>query len=324
VVFAQVSDTVQIAFVGDIFLGNWAEPFIKTHGYDYPLKDCIGILQEADLTVGNWECPITDSGTPFPKEFVLRASPGVEKSLSSSNIHALNLANNHILDYGVSGLKNTLSILGQAQIQHFGAGLNRGQACKEASFNLKGQKIAFLGFSTTFPQEFWATDTSAGTAFPYEELLRENIPRMAQNYDIVVISFHWSAELLEKPKEYQISLAHLCIDLGADLIIGHHPHIAQGVEVYKGAPIFYSLGNFAFASYSQNAKVGLIVEVDFKLGKAISAKITPVNVYNEQVHFQPVPLSNSAKSDFLSYLNSISQELNSKSIVITAKGEIVF
>ena len=200
--------------------------------------------------------------------------------------------------------------------------MNRQEALKEASFNLRGQTFALIGFSATFPEEFWATDTSAGTAFPYEEDLRRVIPHLDSLYDVVIVSFHWSAEKREYPKDYQVELAHICIELGADLIIGHHPHVVQGVEIYQGVPIFYSLGNFAFASYSETARIGLIAVVDFAEGKAVNIKAIPINVFNAEVNFQPQLIQDGEKSEFYDYLLSISLELNQKPIVISKGGFI--
>ncbi|NQS98185.1 MAG: CapA family protein [candidate division Zixibacteria bacterium] len=308
--------------MGDIFLGNWAEDYIEKYGVDYPFRGCEELFADVDLVVGNLESPITEGGEIFPKDFNLKSPPGCQEGLFAANICAVNLANNHIMDYGLTGLNATLSALDSSNIKYFGAGLNRKTALKEASFTIKGQSFAFIGFSATFPEEFWATDSTPGTAFPWDEDIREVIPRLAGVYDVVVVSFHWSAEKLEFPKDYQVDLAHLCAELGADLIVGHHPHIAQGVELYGDVPIFYSLGNFAFASYSESARIGLVAVVDFQGGKAVCSKAVPLNVYNAEVNFQPHPLPEKARAEYFPYLFNLSLELNQNPIVITEEGEI--
>lgn len=315
---------ITLAFVGDIFLGNWAEAFIDSFGTDYPFRGCDSILQSVDLAVGNLESPITVTGEPIvDKQYLLRSPPGIENGLAGANLRMLNLANNHILDYGFEGLKNTIRFLSNAGIRHFGAGLDAASAYREAVFEKDGISVAFIGFSATFPEEYWASDSTGGTAFPYEKELRISVERCVGTYDFVAVSFHWSAEKLEYPKDYQIDLAHTCIDLGADLVVGHHPHVAQGIEVYHGVPIFYSLGNFAFASYSESARQGLMAEVGIERdGKLGWAGVIPINVYNAERNFQPVPLEGLAKDSLIDYLNTISFSLNDSTSVLNKDGTV--
>ncbi len=314
----------RIVFVGDIYLGSWAEDFIDKYGIDYPFRGCRELFREADLVVGNLEGPIASGGDAFPKEFNMRSPPGSEKSLAQANIRAVTLANNHILDYGAVGLEETFRNLESSNIRYFGAGMNRRAALEPAVLEIKGKSFAFLGFSATFPKEFWATDSTAGTAFPWREDLEEAIPRCDGEYDVVVASFHWGAELQDTAKDYQIELAHLCIDLGADLVVGHHPHIPQGVEIYRGVPILYSLGNFSFASYSENARVGLAAAVDFWQGNPVGVQVSPLNVYNAEVNFQPRLLGKSQTADYIRRLNILSQELNGGKIVLLSTGKLTF
>ncbi|MDP8239508.1 MAG: CapA family protein [Candidatus Hatepunaea meridiana] len=319
----EKSGIVKLAFVGDIFLGNWAVEFLEKEGMDYPFHGCKDIFQEVDLVIGNLESPITVATEPFiEKQFLLKSPPGIEKGLFSANIRAVNLANNHILDYGTAGLKSTVQSLQSASIQHFGAGFKLGEALKEAKFTIRKQTIALLGFSATFPEEFWATDTSAGTAFPAEDDVIKTVSRCAKEYDIVVVSFHWGAEKMEFPKDYQVELAHLCIDYGADLIIGHHPHVVQGIELYHNVPIFYSLGNYAFASYSKSAITGLIARVHLSDGKVVLAEAIPINVNNYERNFQPVPLEKDRYSLFINDLGSLSLSLNEGRNVISKSGMV--
>ncbi len=312
------TSSVRLGFVGDIFLGNWAEAFIDTHGVDYPFAETTALFHEMDLVVGNLENPITTSDEPYvEKSYLLKARPGLSHGLFNANIRAVTLANNHILDYGLTGLTDTMRELDDTGIQHFGAGMNKSEALREASFEINDQKIALLGFSATFPEEFWASDTSAGTAFPYDQDVRRRVSECAAQYDIVICNFHWGAEKRETPKDYQIDLAHLCIDHGADFVVGHHPHVVQGIEIYKDTPIFYSLGNFCFASYSETARVGLIADITFEDGRVSEARLIPVNVYNAEVNFQPVGIEGSAQTEVYNYLLSISEAFNSSSISIT-------
>ncbi len=319
----QADDIIRLGLVGDIFLGNWAEAFIDSFGVDYPFNACRELFDQMDLVVGNFESPILENGEPYlEKQYLLKSPPGIEKGLFNANIRAVTLANNHVLDYGPDGLQNTIKYLDHSGVKHFGAGSNRKNARKEAVVEIKNQKVAFLGFSATFPEEFWATDSTAGTAFPYNEDVRKAVTHCNDNYDVVVVVFHWGAEKMTEPKDYQRDLAHLCIDLGADLVVGHHPHVVQGIEFYRNVPVFYSLGNFAFASYSENAKIGLIADINFQGGKVISSRAVPVNVYNAEVNFQPTPLSLKDQMKFNKYLEELSIKLNTTSITIDKDGRV--
>jgi poly-gamma-glutamate capsule biosynthesis protein CapA/YwtB (metallophosphatase superfamily) len=324
VLIAQPDSTrLRLGFTGDIFLGNWATAFIDTHGVDYPFVETTALFNEMDLVVGNLENPVTASTEKYvEKTYLLKAEPGITQGLFNANIRAVTLANNHILDYGITGLRDTMNELDATGIQHFGAGMNKDEALQEASFEINGQTVALLGFSATFPEEFWASDTSAGTAFPYDQDVRRRVSECAATYDIVICNFHWGAEKRDTPKDYQADLAHLCIDNGADFVVGHHPHVVQGIEIYKDVPIFYSLGNFAFASYSETARVGLIADITFEDGKVVEARAIPVNVYNAEVNFQPIPLGESELPEFFTYLRSISIPINHYIIKITDKGDV--
>jgi len=316
-------EPISIAFVGDIFLGNWAVESLDTAGYDYPFRGCLEIFRSANLVVGNLESPLTQSNEPYiEKQFLLKSPIGVGEALYNANIRAVTLANNHILDYGVGAMKETFKQLQRYNIQYFGAGLNKEEALKEASFYFEGITFAIIGFSATFPEEFWATDSSAGTAFPYDEDIKRTIRRLSDLYDVTIVSFHWGAEKMEYPKDYQVDLAHLSIDLGADMVIGHHPHVVQGVELYKNKPIFYSLGNFAFASYSETAKIGLMVIANFVGANIESIRAIPLNVYNVQVEFQPQPIAIPKVTLPLDHLSNISLTLNQDRDIVGPDGYI--
>ncbi|MEK7803558.1 MAG: CapA family protein, partial [Deltaproteobacteria bacterium] len=145
--------------------------------------------------------------------------------------------------------------------------------------------------------------------------IKADIKNISKHVDIVVVSFHWSEELARYPKEYQIRLAHLAIDNGADLVVGHHPHVIQGVERYKDGIVFYSLGNFAFGSFSQ-ASEGIMAIVKLSKGKIISAEIIPLNVNNKEVLFQPKPLQGEGAVSVIDDIRDISSRFG---LILTVK-----
>ena len=128
-----------------------------------------------------------------------------------------------------------------------------------------------------------------------KKYLEEDIPRAARHVDILIVSFHWGEELNPIPRPYQIELGHLAVDLGATVVLGHHPHVPQPIEIYKDAPIFYSLGNYAFGSVSLNTPFSFVAEIRFEGLKPVQVKVHPINVNNQEVLFQ-TPRSNRAQS----------------------------
>ncbi|NIW79969.1 MAG: CapA family protein, partial [Calditrichae bacterium] len=276
----------------------------------------------ADIIFTNLEAPFCNQPElkAFNKKYTFQVNPELVNVLKTGNINLVSLANNHIMDYGIDCLKETFQVLDEHQIQYAGAGLHLNEARKATIFNIKGKRIGFLAYSLTFPEEFWATDTSAGTCFPYEEFVFSDIRELNRTCDYVIISCHWGEELRETPKEYQVKLAHQFIDVGADLILGHHPHIVQGIELYKDKLIAYSLGNFIFGSYSENAKVSLLLKVTLNSNEFMNVQILPISVYNKEVEFQPVPLNEEQKGRFFEHLTQLSLELNIFPLGITNEG----
>ena len=181
-------------------------------------------------------------------------------------------------------------LLEQHNIAYTGAGPNLAAPARRPYLK-NGLKIAFLAYNNTFPLEFNATATRAGTAPGDPRYLRTDVKNARQSADIVVVSFHWSSELLKERKPYQADLAKTAIDAGAHLVVGHHPHVIQGVEVYKHGLIAYSLGNFIFASYSRRVQDGLLLQVRCTPSGIKEAVFFPININNHQVHFQPQPLT---------------------------------
>ena len=160
------------------------------------------------------------------------------------------LANNHALDFGTDALLDTCDTLDQAGIYHVGAGRNLEEACEPVIITEKGENIGFLGASRVIPVGSWnASASKPGMLTTYDpSLLLEQIDHLKETCDYVVVYVHWGIEKKDRPEEYQRSLGKQYIDAGADLVIGSHPHVLQGIEYYKGKPIVYSLGNFIFGS----------------------------------------------------------------------------
>jgi poly-gamma-glutamate synthesis protein (capsule biosynthesis protein) len=306
------AEPVIINAVGDIMLAGSGERTFRAQGYDYPFAATSRILRQGDFVIGNLESPITSSGEEFTeKRFRFKVNPKAASALKKAGFTNLSLANNHILDFGEEGLKQTLGILDSNDITHSGAGSDIFSARKAGINTLKGTKIASLSYSLTYPEEFFAGEKRAGTAPGYTPLFTADIEEAKKTADCVIVSFHWGGEGLDKPKPYQIAAAHRAVDAGADIVIGHHPHVLQGVEHYRNSVIFYSLGNFAFGSMSRSSDRSMIARITFDSGIK-GVEIIPLNVLNSEVGFQSRPLSGVRAEKVARMIDNLSGPMGSR------------
>lgn len=316
-------NSITLVAVGDIMLGGTAEEIMLKNGYDYPFKHTRHLLSNADIVIGNLEGPLTNREAPeiSDKQYLFRSPPqDISPALQRAGFNAMNLANNHILDYGAIGMNDTIESLDKYGIASVGVGQNLGEARAGRIIRTAHGDVALLGYSLTFPESFWATDSRPGTAFAHRKQIVEDIQRLSQQADYVVVSFHWGREKTETLRPYQPRLAHAAIDAGADIVLGHHPHILQAIEKYKQGLIIYSLGNYVFGSYSQDARNSVVARITLHDGNYHSAELTPINVLNTQVVFQPRPLKDEAAADVIRHINQLSASNNTQLTLYKHKG----
>ncbi|HEY6008627.1 MAG TPA: CapA family protein, partial [Geobacteraceae bacterium] len=281
-------------------------------GYEYPFAATAAILKSGDVTIGNLEAPLSTGGTEYrDKRFRYRSSPTASAALKQAGFSVLTLANNHMLDYGGIGLTDTLRHLDAAGISHAGAGEDLTAARREAVLLVRGKKIAFLSYSFTEPRAFYANTRKAGTAPGHLPYIVADIGRLRPHVDYLVVSYHWGAEMASAPKPYQVTVAHRSIDAGADLVLGHHPHVLQGAERYKGGVILYSLGNFAFGTASQGAGKSVIARIILD-DSVKEVELIPLNILNREVHFQPRPLYGKKGEEVVGHFSRISAPLGTR------------
>ncbi|WP_243372157.1 CapA family protein [Geotalea sp. SG265] len=304
-----MADKLVINAVGDIMLAGKGSAVLERLGYDHPFAATASVLKTGDLTVGNLETPIASGGREFRnKRFRFKAAPMAAAALKRAGFNVLSMANNHMLDYGETGLLETINHLDNLGIKHSGAGKSLADARREAIVSCNGSTVAFLSYSLTYPEEFFARSRRAGTAPGYPPFFERDISRAKAAADYVVVSFHWGKEGAAMPQRYQISTARKAVDAGANLVIGHHPHVLQGIESYKNALIFYSLGNFAFGSMSRNSDRSVIARITLDKGVA-EAELIPINVLNREVKFQPAILKGKKGNDVIRRLRTISSAM---------------
>lgn len=307
---AALAAELQLVASGDILLGGSAAPVLNRNGYDFAFDATRDILSAADLAVGNLEAPLTDSEDEYiDKRFRFKVPPRAVDALKRAGFDVLTLANNHMVDFGHQGVIDTVSCLREAGMQCSGAGADIDQARQAAMVDVDGTTVALLAYSNTFPKEFYATRTRPGTAPGYPGYFIPDIKKTRKQADVVVVSFHWGGEALGKPKDYQQALARQAIDAGAQVVLGHHPHVLQGVEFYGGGVIYYSLGNFAFGSYSKTARTSALARITLSGSSVSKAELLPLDVYNLEVSFQPRPLGQDQASAFVRNFNELSAPL---------------
>ena len=307
---APAQDTeLVIQAVGDLNLSGDADETMKQKGYASAFDGTRKLLFEGDLNIANLETPITTRGSKQDKRFTFRMRPDSAKAIADAKIGLVSQANNHAIDYGVEGLADTLKALDAAGVAHAGAGMNLGEARKAAIVTVKGVKVGLLSYSLTFPTEFYATKDHGGTAHGEATWIAADVKALRPQVDVLLVCFHWSAELLESPKSYQFELGHLAIDSGADAILGTHPHILQGIEIYHDKPILYSLGNYAFGSRSHKAADSALVRLRFHGNKLAGLTAIPLDVDNTHLSFDPQVATGERAKRIGSHLAELSSKL---------------
>lgn len=312
------SDTLRICAVGDVMLGGTAGPELRQLGYDYPFVHVGPLLQHAQVVFGNLEGPLTTRGlAEQDKKYVFRSPPDkVVPALKAAGFTVFSLANNHSLDYGSDGLTDTLAALERAGIHAVGAGSDADAARRVALMEVAGFKVALLAYSLTLPENFFAGPDKPGTAFAHEQHVRKDVAAARRQADIVLASFHWGQEGKTELRDYQIRIGRAAIDAGADVVLGHHPHILQGIERYKNGVILYSLGNFVFGSYSKAATRSAIAQLVFgrsEKGTGLRAvELVPINVDNTELNFQPQVLTGTGADAVIENLRQLSAPLGTR------------
>ncbi|QJC51572.1 CapA family protein [Paenibacillus albicereus] len=299
--------TIRLAFTGDILLASKVADLMESKGLDYPFTGAADRLSKPDLTAGNLETPITARGNPATdKQFVFKGKPAYVKPLRDAGFDVVTLANNHTLDQGVQGLLDTIGHLDDAGLPHVGGGRDDKEAYAPVILESGGVKVAYLGVSRVLPVVEWkAGPTRAGVAEAYDPARAQEAIRIARKKaDLVVVMVHWGRERADQPVDHQRSLARGFIDAGADLIIGSHPHVLQGFELYKGKWIAYSLGNFIFTSNanSNTSESGVLDAVCSKDGRC-GLRFHPMKI----VQARPAPVAGEQLAAQLKRLNGISK-----------------
>jgi poly-gamma-glutamate capsule biosynthesis protein CapA/YwtB (metallophosphatase superfamily) len=294
------SNAIILYFGGDCTFANHFENYVKDK-FNYPF-DKLKWFSESDITMVNLENPVSSRGTLIPKTFNFRMNPKYLEVLKNGGIDIVTCANNHTFDFGKDALFDTMRFLDSIGIKHVGAGKNLSEARKPVIFNIKNKKIGFLGYhggGGWYP----ASEKTPGVIPRFEKYIQEDIEflRKIEKVDYVIVNYHWGKEGSHLADGSQTNLGHFTIDAGADVVIGHHPHVLQGIEKYKKGLIVYSLGNFIFGGNSRREYDTMIFKLTILNGQLIP-EVIPIHVSC----WQPFALEGRAKEKVLSDVKNYS------------------
>ena len=288
--FAE-NEEVVVSFVGDCSIGDSAQYMeydssyhscLEKNGYTWPFSLVQEYLQNDDLTVANLEVVFTNENKHADKTYYLKGKPENVQVLTLGSIEVVNTINNHSMDFHDRGYRESLQILEDAGIKHFGSYrvFNDNGYDYLAIADAKGIRFGFVGFS--YPQD----NDQKRIASRIEKLKTE------ENCDVVIVSLHWGRETHMTPESWQYKYAKTVIDAGADVIWGHHPHVIQPIHFYKGKPIMYSTGNFTFGTMSSVDPSTGIFQLTFERNADGTVEVTKLQV---------IPCKTQASPDFRPY-----------------------
>ena len=319
---ATVSSPVSLTLsvVGDCTLGTdetfdydtSLNAYYENYGADYFLQNVKDIFSADDLTIANFEGTLTDSDEREDKTFAFKAPASYASILTGGSVEAVNTANNHSHDYGEQSFNDTLAALDDAGIVHFGYD-------ETAVMDVKGIKVGLVGIYELYDH------------LEREQQLKDNIAKVkADGAQLIVVIFHWGNETETVPDSNQTTLGRIAIDEGADLVCGHHPHVLQGIETYKGRNIVYSLGNFCFGGNSSPSDMDTIIyQQTFTIDadgvkKDNVTNIIPCSIssaaYDGYNNYQPTPAEGDEATRILGKINERSSWIStSEGTAFTAK-----
>lgn len=269
--------TATFVAVGDIMLSRGvAKEIIKSGNLNYPFSKMDDVLLRSDFNFGNLESPVSGNDHVLGEGLVFNARRDHASALSKYNFKIVNLANNHAFDQLLKGLLATRDFLDKLGIKHVGVGETEAEAWKPSIVEANGIRIAFIGAS-------YASINDGGVARKPNVARIEDQGRLAAairlaklDAEFIVVTMHAGIEYTREPEKGQIAFARAAVDAGADIVIGAHPHWVQTTEVYRGKPIFYSLGNFVFDQKPEERRKGLILRIKLRGAKLDQIEMLPV------------------------------------------------
>ena len=295
-------DTV-LLFGGDVLIKASTESIYKNNGVTGLVsEEILAEMQNADIMMVNHEFQFSTRGEPMEdKQFTFQTDPKNVQILLDLGIDIVSLANNHSLDFGQDALQDTFVTLDEAGILYAGAGDSKERAEELQVIEVNGKKFGFLAATRVIPVAGWdVRNKQPGLFTTYDDTrLVERIRESKEECDFLAVYVHWGIEREEYPEEYQNVIAKHCVEAGADVIIGAHPHVLQGIEFIEGKPIFYSLGNYIFNNSTPKT---MLVKVLIKSDDTVEYSLIPAFVTNGQTQ----AMEGAEAEEIYTYMNEIS------------------
>ncbi len=309
---SAVSQEISIAVVGDMMFGSDVSRIMDKEGSLTPFSGTVEFLKNADITFGILEGGIGTRGDPLQdKEHTFRSKPSAARSLANAGFDVVSLANPHIMDYGEEGLLDTLEFLSWYGVKYVGGGIDVETAKKPVILSAKDVKVAFLAYyrGSQFDLSL-AKENKPGPVFPVYGELEKDIAAAKTQSNLVIVSIHWGHQVEESAVTRRQKLyAYKLIDSGADVVIGQRLHTLQGIEIYKGKPIIYSLGDFIYGTYAKKVPIGFILKFVFSPGNLLRVEIRPLSTSDTRTSsFFPVVLHDQAAQNAITTLSDLSRE----------------
>jgi poly-gamma-glutamate capsule biosynthesis protein CapA/YwtB (metallophosphatase superfamily)/outer membrane protein assembly factor BamB len=257
----RAQDEVILVFLGDVAPGRSMEAQLARYGPSYPWAELGPLLWDADLAVANLECVLTTRGAPLDKSYLIRAHPRWGQTLLDAGLDLVTLSNNHALDFGYAGLDETLSTVQALGIATIGAGPSQPVAHRPALFNLRGVRVALLGYAAARWNGSADVPATDRLAWAETAAVQADVRAIRDQVDLVVVLLHAGTEYAATPSSDQKAFARAAIQAGADLVVGHHPHVTQTVERAERGLVVYSLGDALFDIPRQAAMQGDLLRI---------------------------------------------------------------
>lgn len=305
---------VRILFAGDTHFIWGVKDLQKREGQNAPVAGIRDLFQGADYRVLNLETVMAAEGrTLNHKSYVFRSDPGNLGVLKGLGVEGLFLANNHTYDLGLEGVQQTLDELRQAALSSAGIGKTEVDAVRPWISEVRGVRVAFFSLNLIGRQELFAKGERGGTASP-GPLFFDELRKARQQAHYVVVGVHWGNEYEIFPNAEQQALGRRLIREGADAVIGHHPHVPQGVEYYAGKPIVYSLGNFLFgsANYQQTHNLIAVLRIDTTTHRSLGVELYPVTGKYRQGGYAVSVVGDDERLPFWQEIFLLNRKLNSR------------
>ncbi|MFC1567023.1 CapA family protein [bacterium] len=310
---------VRFCAVGDIMLDRGVKTRILRNNTNHPFEKVSFFINEFDLAFCNLECPLTDKGVPLNKKYCFEASPNYINALKKSGFNILSIANNHTIDMGRDAFLETKKTIEDKGLYAVGGGKNQEEARKPIILEINGLKFAFFGYIDMLLEALVYLENKPYPAWANSDEIIKQIRAVRKEVDFIVVSFHWGVEFQQIPTINQVKFAHELIDAGADLILGHHPHVLQPIEIYKDKYIVYSLGNFVFDQHKLFQRQSMVFCCNFTKEGIDSVYIKPILIED----FRPTIAENENYDAIIEKMQILAEEYNAEYITIEKKTLVV-